>query len=131
MNYVAYPIVDLQTKKVKEVLYFVDTELQKRRKELLDLDRESYLTFLEHDYTKRSIEDFSDEKGYFGIGSLPVPEVDTEDAAQIPDSGLTPKVIGDILEDKKTMEEIEKEIKQITDGQANAYSKVKNMKINI
>ena len=104
MNYVAYPIVDLQTKKVKEVLYFVDTELQKRRKELLDLDRESYLTFLEHDYAKRSIEDFSDEKGHFGIGSLPIPEVSQEDAAQIPDSGLTPKVIRDILEDKKTME---------------------------
>ena len=104
MNYVAYPIVDLQTKKVKEVLYFVDTELQKRRKELLDLDRESYLTFLEHDYAKRSIEDFSDEVGHFGIGSLPIPEVSQEDAAQIPDSGLTPKVIGDILEDKKTME---------------------------
>jgi hypothetical protein len=55
MNYVAYPIVDLQTKKVKDVLYFVDTELQRRRKELLlDLDRDSYLRFLEHDYAKRS-----------------------------------------------------------------------------
>lgn len=27
VNYVAYPIVDLHTKKVKDVLYFVDTEL--------------------------------------------------------------------------------------------------------
>jgi hypothetical protein len=71
MNYVAYPIVDLQTKKVKEVLYFVDTELQKRRKELLDLDRDSYLRFLEHDYTKRSNEDYAGEIGHFGKGSLP------------------------------------------------------------
>ena len=131
MNYVAYPIVDLQTKKVKEVLYFVDTELQKRRKELMELDRDSYLSFLEHDYAKRSLEDYSGEKGHFGIGALPVPEIDQEEAARIPDSGMSPKVIGDILEDKKTMEAIEKEIKQITDGQANAYSKVKNMKINI
>ena len=58
INYVAYPILDLQTKKVKEVLYFVDTQLQKRKKELLALDRESYLTLLEHDYAKRSIEDW-------------------------------------------------------------------------
>ena len=130
MNYVAYPIVDLQTKKVKEVLYFVDTELQKRRKELLELDRDSYLSFLEHDYTKRSIEEYSGEKGHFGIGALPVAK-EEEIAARISDSGMTPKVIGDILEDKKTMEDIEKEIKQITDGQANAFSKVKNMKINI
>lgn len=51
VNYVAYPIVDMQgSKKVKEVLYFVDTELQKRRKELAELDRESYMRFLEHDY---------------------------------------------------------------------------------
>ena len=131
MNYVAYPIVDLQTKKVKEVLYFVDTELQKRRKELMDLDRDSYLSFLEHDYVKRSLEDYSEEKGHFGIGALPVPEIDQEDAARIADNGMSHRVIGDILGDKKTMEELEKEITPITEGQANAYSKVKNMKINI
>ncbi len=34
-----------------------------------------------------------------------------EEAARIAESGMTPKVIGDILEDKKTMEDIEKEIK--------------------
>ena len=54
-------MVDTTTKKVKEVLFFVDTELQKRRKELVDLDRDSYLKFLEHDYTKRSIAEFADE----------------------------------------------------------------------
>ena len=47
MNYIAYPIVDTNTKKVKEVLYFVDTDLQKKRKELAELDRESYLSYLE------------------------------------------------------------------------------------
>lgn len=71
----AFPVVDNQTKKVKEVLYFVDSELQKRRKELVNLDRDSYLKFLEHDYAKRSIAEFGDEKGYFGIGSLPMPEL--------------------------------------------------------
>ena len=69
VNYVAYPIVDLNTKKVKDVLYFVDTELQKRRKELANLDRDSYLRFLEVDYSKRMLEDHKDEKGFFGIGA--------------------------------------------------------------
>jgi hypothetical protein len=74
MNYVAYPIVDLQTKKMKDVLYFVDTELQRRRKELLlDLDRDSYLRFLEHDYAKRSQEEHVGELGHFGVGSLEEP----------------------------------------------------------
>lgn len=55
VNYLAYPIVDLTTKKVKEVLYFVDTEIARlRRKELMELDRDSYLLFLEHDYAKRT-----------------------------------------------------------------------------
>jgi len=63
-------VVDLNTKKVKDTLYFVDTELQKRRKELVDLDRDSYLRYLEHDYAKRSVAEFGDEKGYFGIGAL-------------------------------------------------------------
>ena len=68
VNYIAYPVVDLNTKKVKDVLYFVDTELQKRRKELADLDREAYLRFLEVDYSKRMLEAHQDEKGFFGIG---------------------------------------------------------------
>ncbi len=127
MNYVAYPIVDLQTKKVKEVLYFVDTELQKRRKELMDLDRESYLRFLEHDYTKRSQEDYAGEIGHFGKGALPEIEQE-EEVAQI---GMPVDKIKNILEDKITMDQIEKEIKQITDGQANAISKNKNIKINL
>jgi hypothetical protein len=43
VNYLAYPVVDLTTKQVIDVLYFVDTDLQRRRKELLELDRDSYL----------------------------------------------------------------------------------------
>ena len=63
--------MDMQgTKKVKEVLYFVDTELQKRRKELAELDRDAYLRFLEHDYAERTQLEYGLEKGYFGIGAL-------------------------------------------------------------
>lgn len=56
VNYLAYPIVDIKTKKVVDVLYFVDTDLQKQRKLLADLDRETYFKVLENDYNKRMIE---------------------------------------------------------------------------
>ena len=131
MNYVAYPIVDLQTKKVREVLYFVDTDLQRRRKELLlDLDRDAYLRFLEHDYSKRSQEEYAGEIGHFGTGAIEPPK--EEEMERIGESGgVTANQIKDIMDDKRIMEDIEKEIKQITDGNANQISKVKNMKINI
>lgn len=76
VNYMAYPVVDLNTKKVKDVLYFVDTELQKRRKELAELDRDSYLRFLEHDYAKRSQLEYAGEKGFFGVGALEPPTLE-------------------------------------------------------
>jgi hypothetical protein len=66
VNYVAFPVVDLVTKKVKDVLYFVDTDLQKQRKMIADLDRETYLKFLETDYSKRMIAEYGDVAGYFG-----------------------------------------------------------------
>jgi hypothetical protein len=40
--------------------------------------------------------------------------------------GISAKQIVEIMEDKKVMEDIEKEIKQIADGTANTISKVKN-----
>ena len=66
MNYIAYPIVDLKTKDVTDVLYFIDSDLQKNRKLLVDLDRESYFKYLENDYNKRMIELYGDESGLFG-----------------------------------------------------------------
>ena len=66
VNYIAFPLVDIETKKVKEVLYFIDTDLQAQRKMIADLDRESYLAFLENDYKKRMIAEYGDETGYFG-----------------------------------------------------------------
>jgi hypothetical protein len=66
VNYVAYPVVDLTTKKVKNVLFFIDTEIAKQRKLIADLDRETYLKFLESDYQKRMIEEYGDEIGLFG-----------------------------------------------------------------
>ena len=85
------------------------------------MDRESYFQFLEHDYAQRSLADYSDEKGYFGVGALQVGELEEG-------GDLSPEKITAILEDKKTMEEIEKEIKQITEGNSNLISKTKNLK---
>ena len=96
---------------MKEVLYFVDTELQRRRKELLlDLDRDSYLRFLEHDYAKRSQEEHAGELGHFGVGALEEPK--EEEMQQIGEkSGMSALKIKEMLEDKRTIEDIEKEIK--------------------
>lgn len=80
---------------MSEILYFIDTELQKRRKELSELDRDSYLSFLEHDYAKRSISDHSGELGHFGVGALP-----EMDAASISGGPLSAELITQILEDK-------------------------------
>lgn len=67
MNYVAYPMIDPSTKKVKDMLAFIDTELQAKRKLLTeDLDRDTYFKYLETDYNKRMIEEHGDEAGYFG-----------------------------------------------------------------
>jgi hypothetical protein len=56
----------MTTKKVKNVLFFIDTEIAKQRKLIADLDRETYLKFLESDYQKRMIEEYGDEIGLFG-----------------------------------------------------------------
>ena len=51
----------------------------------MDLDRDSYLRFLEHDYSKRSQEDYVGELGHFGMGSLEVP--DDQDMEKIGEGG--------------------------------------------
>lgn len=62
----AYPIVDLNTKKITHILYFIDSELQQQRKMIADLDRETYFKYLEQDYKKRMVAEYGDEAGYFG-----------------------------------------------------------------
>lgn len=47
------------------------------------------------------------------------------------EGGISAQKLKELLDDKKTMDDIEKEIKQITDGNANNISKVKNMKITL
>ena len=66
VNYLAYPVVDLHTKEVKDVLYFVDVDLERKKNMIANLDRETYLNFLEKDYEQRMIEEYGDEAGYFG-----------------------------------------------------------------
>jgi len=71
VNYMAYPIVDPKTKKVKEILYFKDTELAAQAHLLGELDRTQYLGFLELDYYNRVKEEYKDEIGLFGKMDLP------------------------------------------------------------
>jgi len=53
VNYMAYPVCDDKTKKVVHILYFKDTELQAQTNLLEDLDRQTYLGYLETDYYER------------------------------------------------------------------------------
>lgn len=71
VNYMAYPIVDQKTKKVVQVLYFQDTELLKQQDLIGELDRETYLGFLETDYYSRMKDEYKDELGLFGRVDAP------------------------------------------------------------
>lgn len=66
VNYMAYPIIDPKTKKVVSVLFFKDTELVQQTNLLENLDRDTYLGFLETDYYQRMEEEYKDELGLFG-----------------------------------------------------------------
>lgn len=98
-----------------------------------DLDRETYLKFLENDYQKRMVELYGDEAGYFG-------KIERgEESGLIEDNSSTaqPRMILDankmeeIVNDKKVLEDLDKEIKQITDSQSNEWSKTKNLKSDV
>jgi hypothetical protein len=69
-NYLAFPVMDQKTKKIDEVLYFIDVDLMDKRKMITGLDRETYLKFLESDHRARMLEDYGDEAGLFGKGTL-------------------------------------------------------------
>jgi len=56
---------------VTQVLYFQDTELLKQQNLLDQLDRETYLGFLETDYYTRMKEEYKDELGLFGRVDAP------------------------------------------------------------
>jgi hypothetical protein len=52
-----------------KILYFIDSELQQKAQLNLlpeDISRESYLHFLEVDYSRRMVEQHKDEMGLFG-----------------------------------------------------------------
>ena len=68
----AYPICDDKTKKVSQILFFKDTELQNEFKSLENLDRPTYLGFLENDYYDRVKEEYAAEVGLFGRVDTPM-----------------------------------------------------------
>ena len=88
VNYMAYPLIDPKTKKVISVLYFKDTELVQQSRLLENLDRDTYLGFLETDYYQRMIEEHKDELGLFG----------RVDAPKFIDPNLTGQGVHDKLE---------------------------------
>ena len=66
VNYVAFPLINIDTKEVDKVLTFIDSELQQRAQHLIgELNRETYFGYLEADYSKRMVEQHKDEQGLF------------------------------------------------------------------
>lgn len=62
VNYVAYPLVDQETKHVIKVMTFIDSDLQKLDMQLIgELNRDNYFKYLEADYSKRITEQYGDE----------------------------------------------------------------------
>lgn len=52
VNYVAYPVVDDETKKVIKVMTFIDSDLMKINLESIgELNRDNYFKYLEVDYS--------------------------------------------------------------------------------
>lgn len=132
LNYVAYPLTDPETKQVLRILYFIDSELQKQTQELLSegINRDNYLRYLEADYSKRMVSEHGDELGIFGKveHTFELQEGQQSPLAleQIIVSSM-PELIGDTT----ILDEIDKEIQETTDGQANRDSKSKNLKTKI
>lgn len=67
VNYVAFPIINVETKQVDRVLTFIDSELQQSAQHLIgELNRDTYFRYLEADYSQRMVEQHKDEQGIFG-----------------------------------------------------------------
>lgn len=52
-NYVAFPVVDPQTKAVVKILYFIDYDFITNAQKLTDITRQDYVEYLEEDYYRR------------------------------------------------------------------------------
>lgn len=105
VNYMAYPIIDVETKKVKQVLYFIDIDLMKSRKMLSELDRDSYFEYLEADYRKRMIEEHGDELGLFGDRVGPFIEGDDENLPEL--EGFLNNKLEAMIKDDRIIEDID------------------------
>lgn len=118
----AYPIIDMKTKKVTSVLYFKDTELVQNTRLLENLDRDTYLGFLETDYYQRMKEEYKDELGLFGRVDAPKfidPRITGEAVADKLESYLNNQMENYLFHDDKILKQIDADIAKITSGEQN------------
>ena len=130
VNYMAYPLIDQKTKKVISVLYFKDTELAQSVNLLENLDRDTYLGYLETDYYQRMLEEHKGELGLFGRVNAPKfvdPSIVGSEISDKLESYLNNQM-ENYLKDDKILKQIDEEIKQITAGEQNKISATKNLK---
>jgi len=115
VNYMAYPVFDEQTKHIKMVLYFKDSELQNQFKhiEAPQLTREAYLGYLEEDYYKRAKEEYKDEIGLFGRVDVPKYMKEGEELQTLEQklSQYLPNQLESIITDDKILSDIDSQIK--------------------
>lgn len=112
VNYVAYPLVDQETKKVVKVMTFIDSDLQKLDMQLIgELNRDNYFKYLEADYSKRLKDQYSDEQGLFGK-VFPTAELPPgQESARLEDYMISQQEkVARLIADTSTLERVDKEI---------------------
>ena len=82
---------------------------------------------MESDHNRRMLQEYGDELGYFGEMADKEKALLEEKQALALEHQMIDKVES-IIGDQQVLEDISKEIKQITDGQANIKSRSKNLK---
>jgi len=99
---------------------------------LENIDRQTYLGYLEQDYYERAKAEHGDELGLFGRIDAPkwmeaAPGLEGDNYADKLDNFLSNRISG-YLEDDEIIQSIDSDIKKLTDGNRNETSKTKNFK---
>ena len=85
------------------------------------------MRYLEADYSQRMVDEHSGEQGMFGKVE-PTMEIAAQSRARAQFDPLLANDMPSLIEDSSVMDELDKEIREITDSEANIKAKSKNLK---
>ena len=97
---------------------------------LTELNRDTYLRYLEADYSKRMVEQHKGELGIFGRVGPTFELAEGEEHPESLDQFLSNQM-PKIIEDDTVLKQIDSEISDLTSGAGNEESKAKNLKTKI